>query len=78
LRLAEALLDRKVRVCGTKGANRGIPPYLEEAANHLKKGQSAFWRKGDIIVQRWKEKWLVQIISKILDATIVNIGRNDR
>jgi hypothetical protein len=71
VRLAETLLDRKVRVCG-------IPPYLEQAANHLKKGQSMFWRKGDIIVHRWKDKWLVQIISKILDATIVNTGRNDR
>jgi hypothetical protein len=77
VRLAETLLDRKVRVCGTKGANGCIPPYLEQAANSLKKGQSAFWRKGDIIVHVPKDKWLVQMISKFLDATIVNTGRNN-
>jgi hypothetical protein len=54
-----------------------IPPYLEQAANHLKKGQSAFWREGDKIAHVRKDKRLVQMISKILDATIVNTGRND-
>jgi len=47
-----------------KGANGGIPPYLEQAANHLKKGQSAFWKEGDIIVHVHKDKRLVQMISK--------------
>jgi hypothetical protein len=50
---------RKVRVCGTMRANRGIPRELEQEASQLKRGQSAFQRKGDIMVQAWKEKRLV-------------------
>jgi hypothetical protein len=44
----------------------------------LKKGQSAFWRKGDIMVQVWNDKRLVQMISMVHDAAIVNTGRKDR
>jgi hypothetical protein len=44
----------------------------------LKKGQSAFWRKGDIMVQVWKDKRLVQMRSMIHDSTIVNTGRKDK
>jgi len=51
VRLAETLLDRKVRVCGTIRVNRGIPRDLEEDGKRLKKGQSAFRRKGDVRVQ---------------------------
>jgi hypothetical protein len=36
--LAQTLLDRKVRVCGTMRANRGIPHDLEGQGKHLKKG----------------------------------------
>jgi len=39
--------------------NRGIPLDLEEDNRCLKKGQSAFWRKVDIIVQVWKDKGFV-------------------
>ena len=56
VRLAQTLLDRKVRVCSTMRPNRGIPCDIEEEGNCLKKGQSAFWRKGDVMVQVWKEK----------------------
>jgi len=78
VRLAETLLERKVRVCGTMRANRGISSDLEEDGKHLKKGQSAFWRKGDVMVQVWKDKRLVRIISMIHDATVVSTGRKDR
>jgi len=44
----------------------------------LKKGQSVFLRKGDIMVQVRKDKRLVRMISMIHDATIVNLGRKDR
>ena len=77
VRLAQTLLERNVRVCGTMRANRGIPRDLEDG-KHLKKGQSAFRRKGDVMVQVWKDKRLVRMISTIHDATIVNTGRKDR
>jgi hypothetical protein len=37
-------------------ANRGIPRDLEGESKHLKKWQSAFWRKGDVMVQVWKDR----------------------
>jgi hypothetical protein len=39
-----------VRVCGTVRANRGIACDLERKGKGLKKGMSAFWRNGDIMV----------------------------
>ena len=59
VRFAQTLLDRNVRACGTMKANRGVPHDLEEDRRCLKKGQSAFRRKGDVIVQMWKDKRLV-------------------
>ena len=59
-------------------ANRGIPCDLEGEGKCLKKGQSAFQRKGDIMVQVWKDKRLVQMISMIHEATVVNTGWKDR
>jgi hypothetical protein len=59
-------------------ANGGIPHDLEGEGKHLKKGQSAFWRKGDIVVQVWKDQRLVRMISTIHEAIIVNTGQKDR
>ena len=44
----------------------------------MKKGQSAFWRKGDIMVQVWNDRRLVRMISTIHDTTNVNTWREDR
>jgi len=78
VRLAQTLLERKVRVCGTMRANRSIPSDLEEDSKHLEKGHSAFRRKDDVMVQVWKDKRLVQMISTIHDATVISTGRKDR
>jgi len=77
MRLAQTLLDRNMRDFGTITANRGIPHDLEVEGNRLKKGHSAFRRKGDIMVQVWKDKRLVQMISTIHEATVVNTGWKD-
>ena len=78
VRLAQTLLDRNVRVCGAMRAKRGMPCDLEGDGKRLKKGQSVFWRRGDIVAQVWKDKRLVRMISTIHDATAVNTGRKDR
>ena len=75
VRLAQTLLDRRVRVCGTLRANRGIPRDIKWEDKHLRKGQTAFWKKVDLMLQVWKDKRLEQIISTIHDATIVNTER---
>jgi len=77
VRLAQTLLDRNVRVCGTVRANRGILCDIEGEGQRLNKGQSALRRKGDKMVQMWKDKRLVQMISMIHDATIMNRRRRD-
>jgi hypothetical protein len=59
-------------------ANRGIPRDLEGEGKRLNRGQSAFRRKSDVIVQVWKDKRLVRMISTIHDATLVTTGRKDR
>jgi hypothetical protein len=51
-----------MRVCGTMKANRGIPRDLEGEGKRFKKRQSAFRRKGDLMVQVWKEQRLVRMI----------------
>jgi hypothetical protein len=51
VKLAETLLDRNVRVCGTMRNNRGIPHELEGEGKRLNRGQSAFRRKGDVMVE---------------------------
>ena len=55
MRLTQTLLDRKVRVCSTMRANRGILHDLENDGKRLKKGQAAFQRKGDVMVQVRKD-----------------------
>jgi hypothetical protein len=59
VRLAQTLLDRYVRVCDSMRANRSIPHDLEGEGKHLKKGQSAFQRNGDKMVQGCKDQRLV-------------------
>ena len=56
VRLAQTLLDRNMRVCSTMRAKRSIPWDLEGEGKSLKKGQSAFRRNGDVMVQVWKDK----------------------
>jgi hypothetical protein len=56
--------------------NRGISRDVEGEGKCLKKGQSVFWKKGDVMVQVWMDKRLVQMISMI-EVTIVYTGRKD-
>jgi hypothetical protein len=58
--------------------NRSIPSDLEEDSKHLKKGQSAFWRKGDVMVQVRKDKRLVRMMSTIHDATVLSKGQKHK
>jgi hypothetical protein len=62
----------------TTRANRGIPHDLEWEGKRFKKWQSAFQRKGDVMVQVWKDQRLVRMISMIHEATIVNTRWKDR
>jgi hypothetical protein len=53
--LVGILLKHKVTGCGTMGPNRGILKDLEKVTKQLKRGQS-FRRKGDVLMQVWKDR----------------------
>lgn len=61
--IAEFLLRNKIRVCGTIRANR-LPRCLKITSN-IQKGESIFKRKRDILLQIWKDKREVRMISTI-------------
>lgn len=68
--IAEHLLQRKTRVCGTIRSNRGLPKSFVEAGNNLKAGQSIFCRRNDVLLQTWKDKREVRMVSTLHQATI--------
>jgi hypothetical protein len=72
------LLKHRIRVCGTMRPYRGIPKDPEKEAKELKRGQSSFQRKGDILAQVWKDKRLVRMISTTHDSIHVSTGETDR
>jgi hypothetical protein len=76
---SEMLLDYGIRTCGTIRVNRGVPDPLKQIT--LRRGETAFRRRGDILVQLWKSKRDVRMISTIHPATMIeshNIDWNTR
>lgn len=74
LNIAEFLLQNKIRVCGTIRANR-LPKCLKTTSN-IQKGESIFKRKRDILLQIWKDKREVRMISTIHKFEMVDcIGK---
>ncbi|PNF13918.1 hypothetical protein B7P43_G09860 [Cryptotermes secundus] len=72
---AEHIFSRKVRVCGTIRVNRGLPPDLKEECKPLKHGETTFRRKGDILLQSWKDTHVVNMISTIHNLSMVDVQR---
>lgn len=70
---AEGLLKKKIRVCGTINACRGLPGGFKKRTEKLKHGESHHVRKGDILLQGWRDKRLVRIISTIHDSKITKL-----
>ncbi|PNF16120.1 hypothetical protein B7P43_G03265 [Cryptotermes secundus] len=72
---AEHLFLRKVHVCGTIRVNRGLPPDLKEECKSLKHGETTFRRKGDILLQSWRDTRVVNMISTIHNSSMVDVQR---
>jgi hypothetical protein len=62
VRLAEELLQKSIRVCGTIRVNRGLPKDMIEEAKRLKKGEVTFRRKQDVLLFMHQDKRLVNMI----------------
>ncbi|CAH1959610.1 unnamed protein product [Acanthoscelides obtectus] len=69
VRLVEFLLTRNTYVSDTIRTNRGVPSELTQL--QLKKGQSCFIRKGDVLIVRYKDKKDVYVITSKLTADFV-------
>jgi hypothetical protein len=78
MKLAETLLDKNTNICGTMRANRGITRDLEKEIRGIKEGESSFQRKGDIMIQAWKDKRFVRMVSTVLESRMVNTRKKDR
>lgn len=60
--LAETLLKQGVSITGTLRSNRkGIPEIFQKSK--LKKGESFFLRRNDVLIQKWKDKRDILMIS---------------
>jgi hypothetical protein len=61
--LAEELLQKSIRECGTIRVNRGLPKDMIEEARKFKKGEVTFCRKQDVLLVSHQDKRLVNMIS---------------
>jgi len=71
--IAETLLSRQVRIRGTIRVNRGLPPEMKNKSQPLKRGETTFRRKGEILLQSWRDTCVVNMISTIHDSTMVDV-----
>ncbi|PNF23441.1 hypothetical protein B7P43_G09117 [Cryptotermes secundus] len=76
--LCETLLQRNTYVCGTFRMDRGAPKELKNDVKKLKKGESVFSRKGQVLVQVWRDKRDVKLISTLHTAKIVESAKTNR
>lgn len=76
---SDLLLQHGFRSCGTIRKNRGLPACLKNA--NLKRGESIFRRRKDILLQIWQTKRPVRMITTIHPASIVeshNVDKNTK
>ncbi|XP_025162453.1 piggyBac transposable element-derived protein 4-like [Harpegnathos saltator] len=76
--LAENLLEKKIRVCGTIRQNRGFPEKLKGAK--LNVFEACHQRKGEVLAQVWRasKTKTIRMISTIHNATLTDTQRKCR
>ena len=65
------LLEKLIRVCGTIRVNCGLPKDLIEEAKKLKKGNATFRRNQEILLISHQDKRLVNMISTLHIAEVI-------
>ena len=68
---ANELLQKLIRVCGTNRVNRGLPKDMIEEAKTLKKGYVTFRRNQEILLISYQDKRLVNMISTLHTAVVI-------
>jgi len=71
VRQTNELLQKLIRVCGTIRLNRGLPKDMIEEAKKLKKGEVTFRRDQEILLISHQDKRLVNMISTLHTAEVV-------
>jgi len=71
VRQTNELLQKLIRVCGTIRLNRGLPKDVTEEAKKLKKGDVTFRRDQEILLISHQNKRLVNMISTVHTAEVV-------
>jgi hypothetical protein len=74
--IAEHLLSRQVRVCGTIRVSRSLPTDFKNESNSLKRGETTFGKKGEVL-QFWRDSRVVNMISKIDNSTMFDVPRRN-
>ena len=57
--------------------NRGLPPEMKNESQSLKRDETSFRRKGEILLQSWRDTHVVNMISTIQDSTMVDVPRRN-
>jgi hypothetical protein len=70
--IAEHLLSRQVQVCGTIRVNRGLPLDLKDSKS-LKRSETTFRRKGDVLLQLWRDTCVMNMISTVHNSSVVDV-----
>lgn len=70
----ERLLEHKIRCCGTIRINRSLPDCLKTAK--LKRGESIFRLKKNVLLQIWRSKRDVWMISSTIHSAEVKESSN--
>nr|XP_022903201.1 piggyBac transposable element-derived protein 4-like [Onthophagus taurus] len=76
--LAENLLTKKIRVCGTIRQRKGFPEKLKRAK--LNVFEACHQRKGEVLTQLWRPSTtkMIRIISTIHNATLIDTQKKCR
>jgi hypothetical protein len=72
VRLADEVLRKSIRLCGTIRGNHGLPKDMVQEAKILKKSEVTFRRKQDVLVVSHHDKRLVYMISILHTAVVVD------
>jgi hypothetical protein len=64
--------QKPIRVCGTIRVNCGLPKDMVQEAKMLKKGEVTFHRKQDVLLLSHHDKRLVNMISTLHTAAVVD------
>lgn len=74
--IAETLLSKKVRICGPVRCK--LPGTMKYEIKNLYKNESIYRRKGDVLLQVWRDNYYIKMMSTIHDASLVPVVKNNK